>query len=237
MNCDDRSALSHVFNKMILVFAPYLREDGSSNAHLGMNVPIAGTKSMAKQHRINANSDHTTHHISDPKRMTREHVNIPQLIREDKLFATQFYSAHCEGLRLTSILPREPSWPEIESHNVFHPSVDKKLCPMCNLLTCAKESSGFCALCNLWVHCDGDSQCMKYWKDIDMDMIEDNENINYYCPTCIDTLTSYQKSTKEECNVDNLLTCLRSFNLEGVEIKDAEEIEILNVVLSEALGN
>ena len=94
-----------------------------------------------------------------------------------------------------------------------------------------------CILFDLWVHSSNDSQCLKYWKDIDVNLIEDDEDMHYYCPMCIDTLISYQKSTKEEFNVDNLLNCLRSFDLEGVEIKDEVEINIIRVVLSEALGN
>ena len=54
---------------------------------------------------------------------------------------------------------------------------------------------------------------------------------------CIDTLISYQKSRNEECNIDNLLNCLRSFNLEDIEVRDEEEIEILNIVLCEALDS
>ena len=78
--------------------------------------------------------------------------------------------------------------------------------------------------------------CRKYWENIDIDSIKDNKNINYYCPICIDTLISFQKGTREECNIDSLLNCLHSFNIEGVEIKDEEESEILSIVLSEALG-
>ena len=108
---------------------------------------------------------------------------------------------------------------------------------MCNKLTYNQEATVYCCLCHLWVHCDDDSSCRKYWKDIDIDAIEDNDKINYYCPVCIDALISYHKGTREECNVDSLLNCLRSFNLEGIGIQYEEEIEILNVVLSEALGN
>ena len=108
---------------------------------------------------------------------------------------------------------------------------------MCDLLTCAKEPSAHCVLRKLWVHCADGSPCLKYWKDIDIEHIEDNEDINYCCPVCVDTLASYQKSSSEECNLGNLLNCSRSLNLEGVEIKNDAEITIMKVVLSEALGN
>jgi len=42
---------------------------------------------------------------------------------------------------------------------------------------------------------------------------------------------------KEECTINVLLNYLRSFNLEGVGVKEEKEIEILHIVLSEALGN
>ena len=237
VNCDDRVIFSHVFDKKIVCVTPHRRKDGTSGAHLTIHVPISGSKSRAKTHRVNVNSNHDMHYISNIKKMTREYFNIPELIKEDKLFVIQFYSAHYEGLRLTSAPSREITWPAIESHNIFHPSVDKTLCPMCDLITCTDEPSMNCILCDLWVHSSNDSQCLKYWKDIDVNLIEDDEDMHYYFPMCIDTLISYQKSTKEECNVDNLLNCLRSFNLEGVEIKDEVEINIIRVVLSEALGN
>ena len=223
---------------MIAVATPRLHDDGSSNVALTMNVPIRGQKSRTKYCRIFVNSDFITHCISDARTMTREHIDIPDLLRQEKVFAMQFYSTHEEGLKLLDSPSREPLWPGVESHNMFHPLVDKKLCPMCNLLTYAKEPSGFCFLCDLWVHFPyDDSPCMKYWKHIGIKAIEGNDNINYYCPVCIVTLISYHKSKKEECTIDILLNCLRSFNLEGVEVKDKEEIEKINIVLSEALGN
>ena len=36
---------------------------------------------------------------------------------------------------------------------------------------------------------------------------------------------------------DTLLNCLRLFNLEDVEVRNEEEIEVSNVVLSEALDS
>ena len=86
-------------------------------------------------------------------------------------------------------------------------------------------------------HCEEDISCRKYWGNINIDSIEDNENANYYCPMCIDTLISFHKGTREECNIDSLLNYLGSFNIERVEIKCEEEIEILNIILSEVLGN
>lgn len=108
---------------------------------------------------------------------------------------------------------------------------------MCNKLTYTQEVTVYYSLCYLWVHYDDDQPCRKYWQDIDIDTIEDNESVNYYCSACIDTLISYQKSMKEECTINVLLNYLRSFNLEGVGVKEEEEIEILHIVLSEALGN
>jgi len=49
-------------------------------------------------------------------------------------------------------------------------------------------------------------------------------------------LIAFHKGTGEEYNIDYLLNCMHSFNLDRVEIKNEEEIEILNVVLSEVLG-
>ena len=101
-----------------------------------------------------------------------------------------------------------------ESHIIFHLSVGKKLCPRYNKFSLSyQEAAVYYCLCHLRDHCDKAIACRKYWKDVDIDAIEDNVKINYYCPKCIDTLTSYQKGTREDCNVDSLLNCLRSFDL------------------------
>ena len=227
-----------MLDRMIVVTTPRSHDDGPSNVALTMCVPIRGQKSRAKCCRIFMNSDFIMHWISDDRTMTREYADIPDLIRQEKIFATQFYGAHHEGFKLLNSPSRESSWPEVESHNAFHPLVNKKLCPMCNLLTYTKEPSVFCCLCNLWVHHPyDDSPHMKYSKHIDIKAIKDNNNIDYYCPVCVDMLMPYHKSTKEEFTIDTLLNCLQSFNLEGVEVKDEEEIEILNIVLNETLGD
>ena len=177
------------------------------------------------------------YYITDSRSMTREYINIPELIENEKLIAIQYYGSHYEGLLHNNTLSREPTWPSIESHNIFHPSVDKKLCPMCNKLSYTKDATIYCSLCQLWVHCDDNILCRKYWSNIEIESIEDNENVNYYCPICIDSLIAFHKGTREYTDIDSLLNCLRSFNIEGVDIKNYEEIEILKIVLSEALGN
>ena len=103
------------------------------------------------------------YHMSATRTKTREYVDIPNLIKEEKLITIQFYGAHYEGLLLENIPSREPSWPVSESHNIFHPSVYKKLCPICNTISRSYEEAtvNFC-LCHLWVHCNKESSCGKH---------------------------------------------------------------------------
>ena len=162
MNSDDRNILSHVLNRMIIVVSPYSRKDGSSNIALLIHVLCLGQKARAKYYRICMNKDYSMYYISNTRSMTREYLDILDLIKKEKLFVAQFYSMHYEGLRLESIPSREPLWPEIESHNIFHLSVDKKLCPIYNLLTCTKEPSIYYCLYRLWVHYNDDSLYKKY---------------------------------------------------------------------------
>ena len=54
---------------------------------------------------------------------------------------------------------------------------------------------------------------------------------------CINGLISYQKSANKECNIDNLLIYLCLLNLEDATVRDKVEIEILNIILSEALDS
>lgn len=100
---------------------------------------------------------------------------------------------------------------------MFYPLVNKNTFPMLNQCSHNETEYYFCCSCNLWVHCER-TKCRKYRENIDDDAIENNLNINYCRPICINTLILYQKSTKEECNNNNLVNCLRYFNLEGVEV-------------------
>ena len=103
---------------------------------------------------------------------------------------------------------RDLEWRPIESHNIFYPSVHTKLCSVCKKLTCTDESTIQCAPCELWTHSQTGEPCIKYWTDIDIDTIEDNNNANYYCQAGINVLMLYQKSTKEKYTVDSLLNYL-----------------------------
>ena len=221
----------------ILKVSPCRRANGGSNVHLSIHVPIEGSKVRGKEHTFILCKDYTMHYVVNSRKRIREYIDVAEMIMNEELIVIEFYGLHYDPVILPSIDTRHPVWSRIESHNIFYPTVDTKLCPVCNKLTYTDEPTIQCVLCELWVHCQAGEPCMKYWSDIDIDEIVDNESMHYYCPACVDTLISYQKTTKEKCTVDSLINCLRSFNLEGVDVKEEEEIEILNIVLSKALGN
>ena len=106
---------------------------------------------------------------------------------------------------------------------------------MCNIFIYTNELTIFYYLYYLQIYSDDDIPQRKYYQNIDINSIKHNDNINYYCPVCIDVLIFYQKSTNEVCNSNNLINYLQSFNLEDTEVRDEEEIEILNIILSEVL--
>jgi len=81
--------------------------------------------------------------------MSKEYIDILTLIKEDKLIAIQFYSAHYERLLLNDTPLKEPTWPVSKSHNIFHPLVNKKLCPIYDKLAYNQEATVYCSLCHL----------------------------------------------------------------------------------------
>ena len=81
--------------------------------------------------------------------MNRVHINILELIKNNELIAVQFYGIHCEGLLVKDTSAKEPAWSLTESHDIFYPSVDKKICPMCDKLSFSEEPAIYCCLCHL----------------------------------------------------------------------------------------
>ena len=57
------------------------------------------------------------------------------------------------------------------------------------------------------------------------------DDANFYCSVFPDTLVTLQKASGAECAIDAVMSCLRSFNLEGVDVQNQEEIENLNVII------
>ena len=157
----------------------------------------------------------------------REDVNIKKLVEDKEAIIVQFKDIHYQAICLEDEGSHEYEWPMLESHNIFTTNVNHKLCPICNKLTYSKRPSADCILSELWVHCDEDSDCLKYWEDIDVTTME----TNFYCSVCLDKLVSFQRSIGEVCCIDSIINCLHSFNLEGVDIKNEEELEILNIVI------
>ena len=161
MSADDTSILAHILNRFIVVVSPCSRRNGASRVGLTTHAPLPGKKARAKHHRLHMEEDFAMCYVSHTRSVTREHANIPDLIKNEKLISIQFHGAHYEGLSLNGTPVKDPAWPLIESHNTLHPSVDKKLCPMCNELSHAQEAAVCCSLCQLWIHCDDDVLCQK----------------------------------------------------------------------------
>ena len=57
----------------------------------------------------------------------------------------------------------------------------------------------------------------------------------FYCCICIDKLIAFQRSTREDCSIHNILNFLHSLNLEGINIREREEIDLMNIIISRAL--
>ena len=91
MNANDRDILLHILNNKILIITPYSYKDKSSKVELTIHVPLPGKKARAKHYRIVLNKDFTMYYITNSRSMTREYLNILELIRNEELIAIQFY--------------------------------------------------------------------------------------------------------------------------------------------------
>ena len=85
---------------------------------------------------------------------------------------------------------------------------------------CSVQCSVECMLCGLWIHSDDENKFFKHWEETDVDALRSN----FYCGSCLKTLVAHPRSTREECNVESVLNCLRSFNLEEIRVRRQKEI-------------
>ena len=60
-------------------------------------------------------------------------------------------------------------------------------------------------------------------------------NYNFYCSVCLDNLIKYYKNIFNETDIDGIINCLDSFNLEDV-LKDEEDMEQFKVAVGEAIN-
>ena len=118
---------------------------------------------------------------------------------------------------------------------MFNSDSNEKCCPICKKLTYTDEPNCIeCILCKLCVHSHKGTSCVKHWTDEDLEDLDKDDN--FYCCTCIDKLLAFQRSTGEDSSIENVMNCLRSFNLDGITIRTREEIELMTVIIGRALG-
>ena len=107
MNAEDRDILAHVLNKRILVVTLGSSKNGKSKLNLTIHIPILGKKSMSRHKPVVLNKDYTMHYVSDRRSMTREHIDVPEMMKQEKLIVVQNYCYHYDGISLQGISSRE----------------------------------------------------------------------------------------------------------------------------------
>jgi len=233
MNCDERNVLACLIKKTIFSVAPFTSSDGSSKITIEMHIPIDGDIARSSHYRLEMKDNYELYYYKNRRHNIREDVNIKKLVEDKQAIIVQFYGIHYQAIVLENEESYQYEWPSLERHDIFSSSLNHKLCPLCNKLTYTSSPTVECSLCKLWVHCHEGSSCLKYWDGIDTEEM----STNFYCSVCLDILVSYQRSTGEVCCIESIINCLRSFNLEDAEVRDDEEIEILNVVIGNIIQN
>ena len=124
------------------------------------------------------------------------------------------------------------NWPTPISYTIFNPSESDKLCPVCGIYSWGSDTVQ-CGLCLRWIHYDDESKkCDKYYEDINLNTLREN----YICKTCLDILVKYYKSIFNNTDIDGLVNCLSSFNLNNVLQKDAD-IDVFKICVNRAIEN
>ena len=126
---------------------------------------------------------------------------------------------------------RKLQWLEPISHNIFEPNVDRRNCTSCNMISWINKDIVNCSVCDRWIHSGAGSTCLKYWHDIDVNIM----TCNFYCTFCITRLINYTKTFKENPSIDYVINCLRSFNLKDTYVRSGEEIDVMKIVIERAL--
>ena len=107
-----------------------------------------------------------------------------------------------------------------EIFTIFKAQVDEKVCPYYNIVSWTRIPVVLYSLCNYWVYSHEGSSCLEYYNGIDVNHM----NCNFYCLVCLDNLVKYYKNIFNKTDIDGIINCLDSFNLEDV-LKDEEDTE------------
>ena len=234
MSCDDIGAIACMLGMKIIVVAPHKRKNGSSHVNLQLFVPVEGSVARSHQHPLKWHDDFQMHRPANKKTMEREHYDLKEFIDSKEGIIIEFHATHHQAIAHGKA--RDIIWPELESDSIFGTKEDKKCCAMCHKLTYADEPNcAECVLCKLWIHSHEGTTCLKHWTENELNDLSEEDN--FYCCTCIDKLLAFQRSTGEESAIENIINCLRSFNLKDVTIWSRKEIELLHVIIGRALGD
>ena len=231
MNTDDVSIIAHYFQRKIIVSHPYRGDDGLPKLEVRLHVPVKGKKSISKTYRLDVEDNFDLWFYADRKSMIREYVNPSILMESNKAIMIQYHSSHYEALILKDKEERKLQWPEPISHNIFEPNVDRRNCTSCNMISWICKDIVNCSVCDRWIHSSTGSTCLKYWHDIDVNIM----TCNFYCTFCITRLINYTKTFKDNPSIDYVINCLRSFNLKDTDVRSGEEIDVMKIVIERAL--
>ena len=83
------------------------------------------------------------------------------------------------------------------------------------------------------MHSQSNSECLTCWDGIDVNGLS-LEN-KFFCSVCINTLITYCKDAFNTFDTIEAINCLKSFNLDEMEELSEENLEILQIVIRNAI--
>ena len=105
MNCDKTSILAYIIGKKIVIVAPYADLHSTSKVSIQIYILVLEEISKSLDYRLNLEM----YYISDQRYMTREYINLKEMIINNEVLVVEFYGSYYQVIILKSLKLREPT--------------------------------------------------------------------------------------------------------------------------------
>ena len=233
LNTDDISVIAHYLNRQIIVMSPLIRKDNKSGMDMKLHVPIKGKDPKSNVRHLTMDSEEKMHYINCRRKREKSYMCPKKLVESGKGFIIQFHGGHYQAVLLRNKNKFQCKLPDKVSFNIFDTNENRRCCPICSKISWNSHPVIECCLCDRWIHSQSNSECLTYWDGIDVNGLS-LEN-KFFCSVCINTLITYCKDTFNTFDTIEAINCLKSFNLDEMEELSEENLEILQIVIRNAI--
>lgn len=178
-------------------------------------------------------SDEKIYYINCRRTRDKRYVCPKEIIESGKGFIIQFHGGHYKSIILKNQNKFNYQLPDKVSFNIFDTNENVRCCPVCSKISWNVEPVIECSLCSRWIHSQSNSECLTYWEEIEVNEL--SLETKFFCCVCINTLITYCKDAFKTFDTSEAINCLKSFNLDGTEKLSEEDLELLQIVITNAI--